>query len=82
MAAGSRLIGVNNRDLRDFSMDLDTTFRLQRLIPQEIPLVSESGIRGRQDMQRLADHGIAAALIGESLMRAGDQAEALRGLRG
>jgi len=82
VAAGSRLIGVNNRDLRDFSMDLDTTFRLQRLIPQEIPLVSESGIRGRQDMQRLADHGIAAALIGESLMRAGDQAEALRGLRG
>ncbi len=82
LAAGSRLIGVNNRDLRDFSVDLATTFRLRRLIPAAIPLVSESGIRDHHDMQRLAEHGIAAALVGETLMRAKDQAQAVRELRG
>jgi len=78
VAAGSRLIGVNNRDLRDFSMDLNTTFRLQKMIPAEIPLVSESGIRDHDDMVRLAAHGVRAALVGETLMRAADPAEALR----
>ncbi len=82
VAAGSRLIGVNNRDLRDFSMDLNSTFRLQKMIPPEIPLVSESGIRDHQDMLRLAEHGIRAALVGETLMRAADPAEALRTLVG
>jgi len=82
VAAGSRLIGVNNRDLRDFSMDLNTTFRLQKMIPAEIPLVSESGIRDHQDMKRLAEHGVRAALVGETLMRAADPAEALRILIG
>jgi indole-3-glycerol phosphate synthase len=82
VAAGSRLIGVNNRDLRDFSMDLNTTFRLQKMIPMEIPLVSESGIRDHRDMQRLAVHGVKAALVGETLMRAADPAEALRVLVG
>ena len=82
VAAGSRLIGVNNRDLRDFSMDLNTTFRLQKMIPKDIPLVSESGIRDHQDMVRLAEHGIRAALVGETLMRAADPAEALRTLVG
>ncbi|MDG4474598.1 indole-3-glycerol phosphate synthase TrpC [Thiovibrio frasassiensis] len=80
VAAGSRLIGVNNRDLRDFSMDLNTTFRLQKMIPAGIPLVSESGIRDHHDMERLAEHGVRAALVGETLMRAADPAEALRTL--
>ena len=80
VAAGSRLIGINNRDLRDFSMDLNTTFRLQKMIPVEIPLVSESGIRDHHDMLRLAEHGIKAVLVGETLMRAADQADALRTL--
>ena len=80
VAAGSRLIGVNNRDLRDFSMDLNTTFRLQKLIPAKIPLVSESGIRDQHDIKRLAEHGVRAALVGETLMRAADPAEALRAL--
>lgn len=82
LAAGSRLIGVNNRDLRDFSMDLNTTFRLQKMIPAEIPLVSESGIRDHQDILRLTAHGVKAALVGETLMRAADPAEALRTLAG
>lgn len=82
IAAGARLIGVNNRDLRTFAVDLETTFRLQRLIPESIPLVSESGIRNRADMQRLEEAGVSAVLIGETLMRAPDRVKALRELRG
>jgi indole-3-glycerol phosphate synthase len=78
LAAGSRLIGINNRNLNDFSVDLNTTFRLQKLIPSGIPVVSESGIATRADMQRLREAGITAALIGESLMRSGEQDLLLR----
>lgn len=78
LAAGSRLIGINNRNLNDFTVDLATTFRLQRLIPAEIPLVSESGISSRDDMLRLKEAGITAALIGESLMRSQRQNETLQ----
>ncbi len=78
LAAGSRLIGINNRNLNDFTVDLATTFRLQREIPTEIPLVSESGISSREDMLRLKEAGITAALIGESLMRSREQGETLQ----
>jgi indole-3-glycerol phosphate synthase len=78
LAAGSRLVGINNRNLNDFSVDLNTTFRLQRLIPPGIPVVSESGIASREDMLRLRAAGITAALIGESLMRSGAQSLLLR----
>lgn len=82
LEAGALLIGVNNRDLRDFSMDINTTFRLRKLIPAYIPLVSESGIGSHADIQALARHGVAAALVGETLMRAADPAQALLALRG
>jgi len=82
LKAGSSLIGVNNRDLRDFTVDLDTTVRLRREIPVEIPVVSESGIKDHEDLKMLQDQGVTAALIGETLMRAGDRAAALRKLRG
>jgi indole-3-glycerol phosphate synthase len=82
LAAGSRLIGINNRDLRDFTVDLQTTIRLRREIPDSIPVVSESGIKTHDDMKMLEDHGITAALIGETLMRSGDREAALRELRG
>ena len=78
LAAGSKLIGINNRNLNDFSVDLETTFRLQKLIPPGIPVVSESGISSRADMLRLRAAGITAALIGESLMRSGAQDLLLR----
>lgn len=81
LAAGSRLIGINNRNLKDFSMDLNTTFRLKTLIPEEIPVVSESGLRDHEDIRRLAEAGVTAALIGETLMRAGSSGDVLRGLR-
>jgi indole-3-glycerol phosphate synthase len=77
LSAGSRLIGINNRNLNDFSVDLETTFRLQREIPAEIPVVSESGISSRDDMIRLKEAGVTAALIGESLMRSHAQGETL-----
>jgi len=68
--------------LKDFSVDLETTFRLKREIPPDLPLVSESGIRSRGDIVRLADAGITAVLIGETLMRADNEAQALRALLG
>jgi indole-3-glycerol phosphate synthase len=82
LAAGSTLIGVNNRNLRDFSVDLDTTFRLKRGIPAHLPVVSESGIRNHDDMLRLQDNRITAALIGETLMRDNDPVKGLKKLLG
>jgi indole-3-glycerol phosphate synthase len=82
LAAGAGLIGVNNRDLRDFTVDLMTTVRLRREIPETVPVVSESGIKTVDDMKMLEEQGIVAALIGETLMRAGNREAALRELRG
>jgi indole-3-glycerol phosphate synthase len=78
LAAERRLIGINNRNLNDFSVDLETTFRLQQEIPADIPIVSESGISSRSEMLRLQEAGITAALIGESLMRSQEQGATLR----
>jgi indole-3-glycerol phosphate synthase len=80
--AGSDLIGINNRNLKDFSMDLATTFRLKKLIPDHIPVVSESGLKTAEDFRRLREAGIAAALVGETLMRAGAGSPLLASLRG
>lgn len=81
LAAGARLIGINNRNLNDFSMDFSTTFRLKKLIPADIPVVSESGLRSADDFQRLRAAGVAAALVGETLMRAGADSPLLQTLR-
>ncbi len=67
------LVGINNRNLKDFSIDIETTFRLKKMIPKDIPVVSESGLSSAADIQRLQHHNIAAALIGESLMRGAGQ---------
>ena len=82
LEAQSTLIGINNRNLNDFSMDLGTTFRLQKEIPSGIPVVSESGIRDYSDIRRCADAGIAAVLVGETLMRAGSPKDAIAELMG
>jgi indole-3-glycerol phosphate synthase len=81
LEAGGELIGINNRNLKDFSMDLETTFRLKQIIPQEIPVVSESGLKTVDDFRRLRDEGIAAALVGETLMRAGADSALLQSFR-
>lgn len=82
LAAGSSLIGINNRDLRDFTVDLETTIRLRREIPDSVPVVSESGIKNRDDINLLQEHGVTAVLVGETLMRSKDREAALRELKG
>lgn len=79
---GAKLIGVNNRDLRTFAVSLDTSLRLAREAPPEVLLVSESGLNNSADLLRLYDAGYRGFLIGETLMRAGDPAAALRSFRG
>ena len=69
LAAGAQIIGVNNRDLGTFEVDLETSLRLRPLVPRDRLFVAESGISGAEDMRRLARAGVDAALIGEALMR-------------
>ncbi len=76
------LLGVNNRNLKTFEVDLSTTFRLQKLLPAHIPLVSESGIRDFNDIKQCIDQKITAVLVGETLMRAGEADGALAQLMG
>ena len=78
--AGARLIGVNNRDLRDFRVDLGTSERLGALMPEDKIRVAESGIRTRADVDRLRAAGFHAFLVGESLLRQDDRAAAVRTL--
>lgn len=79
-AAGARLVGVNNRDLRTFRVSLETSLELARHAPAGALLVSESGIREREDIRRLAAEGFRAFLVGETLMRADHPGEALQSL--
>lgn len=72
LAAGASLVGVNNRDLRTFKVDLEHTLRLRPEIPAECIMVSESGVRSRTDVERLQAAGVDAILVGESLMREPD----------
>jgi indole-3-glycerol phosphate synthase len=74
------MVGINNRDLSTFETDLTVSFRLKPLAPPGALVVSESGIRGGEDVQVLARHGIHAVLIGETFMRAPDPGEAVREL--
>lgn len=79
---GARIIGVNNRNLKDFSVDTENSKRLRRLIPKDVIFVSESGVKTPEDVQILRGIGADAALIGEALMRAADKKKKLSELRG
>jgi indole-3-glycerol phosphate synthase len=79
-AAGARVVGVNNRNLRTFEVDLENSARLRGLAPKGTLFVAESGIKSRRDVAALERCGVDAALIGESLMRSPDRRAALRGL--
>lgn len=74
---GARIIGVNNRNLHTFTVDMDNSIRLRRSVPDDILFVSESGIKTREDIRRLADNGVDGVLIGESFMVAKDRAKAV-----
>ncbi len=80
--AGARIIGVNNRNLKDFSVDTDNSTRLRQMIPRDVIYVSESGIKNAEDIRKLREAGVDAVLIGETLMRAQDKTKALSELRG
>lgn len=82
LAAGARVVGVNNRDLRTFEVDLNTCLRLRDRVPASIPFVAESGIRTPEDIEQLRGAGVNAVLIGETLMRSPDKKAALDTLRG
>lgn len=80
--AGARVIGVNNRNLKDFSVNTDNSRRLRELIPSEVLFVSESGVQTAEDVAALRAIGADAVLIGETLMRAADKKAKLAELRG
>jgi indole-3-glycerol phosphate synthase len=80
LGSGARIIGINNRDLADFTVDLRTTERLRPLIPRDRIVVSESGIKNRDDIEQLEQWGVDAVLVGEALVSAPDIAARMREL--
>lgn len=80
VAAGARLVGVNNRDLRTFTVDIHNSIRYRQSVSSEISFVSESGIRTAEDIAELARNQVNGVLIGETLMRASDRIAALQKL--
>ena len=82
LAAGARILGVNNRNLKTFTVDTENSRRLRAHIPQDVLFVSESGVKTAEDVAGLAAIGADAVLIGETLMRAPDKTAMLRELKG
>lgn len=79
--AGARIIGVNNRNLRDFTVDINNCIRLRELVPRDILFVGESGIKTREDVATLEKSGVNAVLIGETLMKSNNKKQMLDYLR-
>ncbi|MCL2228018.1 MAG: indole-3-glycerol phosphate synthase TrpC [Oscillospiraceae bacterium] len=82
LVAGARIVGVNNRDLKTFDVDIALSERLRRLVPADVIFVSESGISSPEDIAKLREIGADAALIGERIMRSPDKKAEIRRLRG
>ena len=82
LRAGARLLGVNNRNLSDFSVETSNSRRLRELVPEDVIFVSESGVRDANDIRQLREAGADAVLIGEALMRSPDKKAKLAELRG
>jgi indole-3-glycerol phosphate synthase len=82
LAAGAKLLGINNRNLHTFETDLAVTEELLPLVPAGTVVISESGVKSQDDVRRLVEHGARGVLVGESLMRAADKREAIRALKG
>ena len=80
LESGAQIIGINNRDLNTFQVDLQTTLRLRHLIPHDRIVISESGIKNRSDLTKLQSIGVNAFLVGETLMASEDIAAAMREL--
>jgi indole-3-glycerol phosphate synthase len=82
LAAGARIVGVNNRNLNTFAVDINNSIRLRKLVPADIVFVSESGISTPEDIKKLRENGTNAVLIGETLMRSEDKNAELNKLKG
>ena len=82
LKAGARIVGVNNRNLKDFTVDTGNSRRLRAMIPRDVLFVSESGVKDAGDVQAAREMGADAVLVGEALMRAGDKRARLAELRG
>ncbi len=82
LRAGAQIIGVNNRNLKDFSVDINNCLRLREFVPDNVLFVAESGIKTAEDIKRLEEAGVDAVLIGETLMRSPDKRATLDKLRG
>ena len=82
LRSGARVVGVNNRNLKDFTVDIHNSMNLRQLVPPEILFVAESGIRTRQQTAELEQAGVNGVLIGETLMRSGNMKAKLAELRG
>ena len=82
LAAGARIIGVNNRNLQNFEVDITLSERLRKMVPPSIVFVSESGVSRPEDVDKLRQNGVDAVLVGEILMRSPDKKAALNELRG
>ncbi|HAN44644.1 MAG TPA: indole-3-glycerol-phosphate synthase TrpC, partial [Ruminococcaceae bacterium] len=82
LKAGARIVGVNNRNLKDFSVDINNSLMLRKYVPENILFVAESGIKTAKDVQMLRQANVNAVLIGETLMRSGNKQKALDELRG
>ena len=81
LECGAKIIGVNNRNLKNFTVDVRNSLRLRALVPKDVVFVSESGIKTREDTRQLAAYHVNAVLIGETLMRSPDKKTALDLLR-
>lgn len=82
ISAGARIIGVNNRNLKDFTVDTNNSRKLRDMIPEGIAFVSESGVKDAEDIKALQEVNVDAVLIGETLMRASDKTKKLAELKG
>ena len=79
--AGAKVIGVNNRNLKDFTIDMKNSINLRNLAPKSIKFVSESGIKKREDIKVLEQNDVDAVLIGETLMRSNDRIKMIKELK-
>ena len=82
LRVGAKIIGVNNRDLRDFSVDLNTTLKLRDMVDDDVIFISESGIKTREDIELLEKHRVNGVLIGETMMKSHDKRHTLEVLKG
>ena len=81
ISCGAKVVGVNNRNLKDFTIDMNNSINLRNKAPKELLFVSESGIKSREDIKKLEDNNVNAVLIGEALMRSNDIINEVRKLK-